>query len=67
MTPQELRELDAWIGTNLFGLKIVASDWPCGQDPECGCYEATSHIPVVGSWYTEKDFVYAPYDHGWPP
>lgn len=68
------REIDALIAEIVMGLTVVSRDWPCGSEPECGCYEAAIHInpdtgnALIGSWYDEKGPVLASHnERGWPP
>ncbi len=65
---KDLRVLDAEIATKLFSLNVVADDWPCGYEPECGTYEADKFLPFTENcWYTEHDYVYLLPDSKWPP
>ncbi len=66
------RELDCLVAEKIMGLQVVAHDWPCGYEPECGCYEADQTKepnPIYGraSWYTETGPVYPAFPDGWPP
>ena len=61
------RDLDVLIAEKVFHLKVVARDWPCGYDPECGHYAASYFLPPVGHWWTGKDAVYIPEGDKWPP
>lgn len=65
------RELDALVAEKVMGLTVVAHDWPCGYDPECGYYEASMFAGFRdgdGSWYAERGPVHvrAGVDL-WPP
>ncbi len=60
------RKVDAALAQALFGLRVVANDWPCGRDPECGYYEASHCLPPMGSWYSTPDVVYLRGGE-WPP
>jgi hypothetical protein len=51
----------------LMGLNVVALDWPCGYDPECGCYQACHFNPPIGCWYNEHGPVFVPANGTWPP
>lgn len=54
------RELDAFISERVMGQPVYAHDWPCGYDPECGCYEAAMAIDQdLGDWFNERGPVYA--------
>lgn len=64
MTDQ--RQLDVEIAKAM-GLKVVALDWPCGLDPESGCYMASPKRDNPASWYTELGPVYIVRDDDWPP
>jgi len=64
--------LDVLIARHVIGLRVVALDWPCGYEPECGCYEADMHKEAdtdIGrcSWFTERGPVYSPENAVWPP
>ena len=55
------RELDALVEEKIFGRKIIAVDWPCGYDPECGCYEAALSLAPEDTehgWFTERGPVF---------
>lgn len=62
------RELDAQVAKVIFGLDVVAMDWPCHEDPETGdwyaCFRATDlgerHEPV----YAEKPEDFEPSTSG---
>ncbi len=62
------RELDIAVAKAM-GLNVVALDWPCSHDPECGSYYAEQdrvgrydpHVEVV------PDAVYLPELGIWPP
>lgn len=53
----DLRKRDALVAEEVMEYEVVADDWPCGREPECGRYEATHCLPPVGSWYDEEDYV----------
>lgn len=61
------REKDAEVASKVFGLRVVALDWPCGYEPD-GCDYEAEHFPdEMLSSYTERGPVYVP-EHGiWPP
>lgn len=59
------RELDALVAEGM-GLKVVAHDWPCGYDPECGYYGAAMTNETEGL-YLERGPVTPRVDDGWPP
>ena len=61
------RELDAEIHERVMGQKVVARDWPCGRDPECGYYSASMFLPPVGGWYSEPGPVSVAEGGRWPP
>jgi hypothetical protein len=61
------REMDILIAEKIMGLKVVARNHPCGCDPECGDYEASSFIPPIGGWYDTEDVVYLPEYGIYPP
>lgn len=69
------RCLDAWIADKVVGMAVVAMDWPCGYDPECGSYEAEAFVRkgedgswhATGGWYTERGPVTPMDEQGWPP
>lgn len=64
------RELDAAVAESLMGLRVVDRDWPCGREPECGCYEAAlcrEDEDAGDGWWTDRGPVYAERDGGWPP
>lgn len=47
---------------------MVAEDWPCGYDPECGTYEAAMWASGKdASWFTQRGPVYVPKEGWWPP
>lgn len=60
------REMDALVAERVMGLTVVATDWPCGYDPECGHYEASHFLPAA-SWHDELGPVVATRPDGWPP
>lgn len=61
------RELDVLVARAM-GLNVVALDWPCGREPECGVYEAAHFIPVgCDTWFTEEGPVYLSAGANWPP
>ena len=61
------RELDALIAEHIMGLNVVSKNHPCGYDPECGEYGASSFIPIIGGWYNEEGPVYLPKNGIYPP
>jgi len=57
------RELDALVSEKVMGLHIYSHTWPCGYEPECGCYEAAS----IGAsreyaWHNENGPVFIDQD-----
>ena len=48
-----------WLGMN-----VVAMDWPCGYEPECGCYIASHRLHHPADWCTERAPVYCPVKGG---
>jgi len=60
------REMDALVAEKVMELTVVATDWPCGPDPECGHYEASPFLPP-SSWHGERGSVIATTRDGWPP
>lgn len=60
------RGIDEALAKHLFKLRVVARDWPCGREPECGCWEASHCLPPMGSWYDTPDIVYLAAGE-WPP
>lgn len=68
------RELDALVSERVFGKTVVAHDWPCGYDPECGDYEASMYqvggdggLYAPSSWHEDFGPVVAATPGGWPP
>lgn len=76
------RQLDVRIAGLLFGHRVVAYDWPCGRDCECGIYSASyQHKPQhfmadhMADHYGTPDAVYSYHimndgsvdEDGWPP
>ena len=67
------RKLDALVHERVMGGHVVAYDWPCGYDPECGHYEADLRAgpdPATGaedSWHPDRGPIHAPIPGGWPP
>lgn len=63
------RELDAKIAEKVFGLNVVAHDWPCGYAPDGGRYEAALYRneEEVLSWFNQRGPVYCDVEGGWPP
>lgn len=62
------RKLDATVGECIIGLRVVDYNWPCGREPECGCYSAALCRESLGTeWYTDSGPVYTMNDHEWPP
>jgi hypothetical protein len=62
------RQIDALLAEHLFGLNVVDVAWPCGPDPECGCYEAALDRPSDCGWHTDLGPVYVrSNNYGWPP
>jgi hypothetical protein len=57
------RELDALIAETVLGLNVVARDWPCGRDPDCGQYHPAGSLQEglleETATYTARDVVYA--------
>ncbi len=63
------RELDIAVA-KVMGLDVVALDWPCSRDPECGDYEAeTYRVHPYGPWThaVTMDAVYLSEHGSWPP
>ncbi len=61
------REIDALVAEKVFGIVIVDRAWPCGPEPECGCYEAAMTKEGPGDWHSDLGPVYSPHEFGWPP
>ncbi|WP_156896843.1 hypothetical protein [Desulfovirgula thermocuniculi] len=45
------RELDTLVVERVLGLEVVARDWPCGPEPECGLWRASPEREPVAPWY----------------
>jgi hypothetical protein len=61
------RALDAQVAEQVMGLTVVAHDWPCSYDPECGQYEAENTFYTESEWGGERGPVYVPDGGIWPP
>lgn len=61
------REIDILVAEKVMGIKIVAYDWPCGFEPECGCYEASGTRPSDPLWKYKPGPVFAEVEDTWPP
>ncbi|WP_027719081.1 hypothetical protein [Desulfovirgula thermocuniculi] len=45
------RELDVLVAERVLGLEVVARDWPCGPEPECGLWRASPEREPAAPWY----------------
>ena len=62
------RELDVQIAKRLMGLNVVALDWPCGRECECGDYIAAAYREQADdTHYIDRGPVYAATGDDWPP
>ena len=71
LTKDELRAIDVRVHQEVFGIPVVALDWPCGYPPD-GCSYEADYQKEPGrfgrcSWYTDLGPVYAVNERGWPP
>jgi len=56
------RTLDAAVAERVMGLEIAHHAWPCGRDPESGCYIAPQNLETAQEWawlYDERGPVQA--------
>ncbi|WP_169719375.1 hypothetical protein [Desulfovirgula thermocuniculi] len=45
------RELDTLVVERVLGMEVVARDWPCGPEPECGLWRASPEREPTAPWY----------------
>jgi len=63
----EGRPLDAAVAEEVCGLHVIALDWPCGHDSECGYYQAAFTREDGAGFPTEYEGTGPVYDdHGRP-
>lgn len=65
------RETDALIAERVMGLEIIDRAWPCGNEPECGEYEAalSRETDALIGWRTTPDVIYKAHEYPteWEP
>jgi hypothetical protein len=63
------RELDVLVAEKVMGVEVVCLDWPCGREPECGCYDAALNRDDPASWETDQGPVCVTpgFENAWPP